>query len=305
MTLILFRGVPASGKSTVARLMANMMPDEFVRVNRDDIRMLLFGATRFYDDLANEKEKATTVVEHSMIKSALISGKTPIVDATNLNIRSVKTILRIAGSLGHEVVNVDFPISLAEAIRRDAGRTKRVGEDVIKKFFQKYKIDKVTGNLPEMPEVPTLDKIEPVIQDSSLPTAVVVDLDGTICQHVDRSPYDYTKVLTDEPIQFVIDILESLADNHEIIFLSGRKDSCYEDTKVWLAKHVPFWKGKLFMRPNDSNIPDYIVKENLFNENINGKYNVVGVFDDREQVCRLWYAKGLPLFRVGSPDASF
>ena len=59
------------------------------------------------------------------------------------------------------------------------------------------------------------------------------------------------------------------------------------------------------MRPDDSNIPDYIVKEKLFNENINGKYNVVGVFDDRLQVARLWSKKGLPLLRVGDPDLDF
>ncbi len=59
------------------------------------------------------------------------------------------------------------------------------------------------------------------------------------------------------------------------------------------------------MRPDDSNIPDYIVKEKLFNENINGKYNVVGVFDDRLQVARLWSKKGLPLLKVGDPDLDF
>lgn len=32
---------------------------------------------------------------------------------------------------------------------------------------------------------------------------------------------------------------------------------------------------------------------------------VDGVFDDRARVCRMWYAKGIPLFRVGDPDAEF
>ena len=305
MSVVLLRGVPGSGKSTAALQLMNDFPGQFVRVNRDDIRMMMYGEYHFSGDDANTKEKAVTQVEHSLIKSAIKAGKRPLVDATNLNKQSVKGILRIAGAHGRAVDHVDIEVSQEEAIRRDSGRTKEVGEDVIKKFFQKNKIDKVTGKLPEMPEVPILEEIEDVVQDANLPSAVIVDVDGTVAAHVSRSPYDYSKVLSDEPIQFVIDILESLADKHEIIFLSGRKDSCYEDTKVWLTKHVPFWGGKLFMRPDDSNIPDYIVKEKLFNENINGKYNVVGVFDDRLQVARLWSKKGLPLLRVGDPDLDF
>ena len=304
-SVVLLRGVPGSGKSTAALQLMNDFPDQFVRVNRDDIRMMMFGEYHFSGDDANTKEKAVTQVEHSLIKSAIKAGKRPLVDATNLNRQSVKGILRIAGAHGMAVDHIDFEVSQEEAIKRDAGRAKKVGEDVIKKFFQKNNIDKRTGKLPEIPEVPILEKIEDVVQDANLPSAVIVDVDGTVAAHVSRSPYDYSKVLSDEPIQYVIDILESLAEKHEIIFLSGRKDSCYEDTKVWLATHVPFWRGKLFMRPDDSNIPDYIVKERLFNENINGKYNVVGVFDDRLQVARLWHAKGLPLFRVNDPDADF
>ena len=305
MSVVLLRGVPGSGKSTAALQLMNDFPDQFVRVNRDDIRMMMFGEYWFSGDDANTKEKAVTQVEHSLIKSAIKAGKRPLVDATNLNPQSVKSLLRLSGAHGMSVDHIDFEVSQEEAIKRDAGRAKKVGEDVIKKFFQKNNIDKVTGKLPGIPEVPVLEKIEDVIQDDSLPSAVVVDVDGTVARHVSRSPYDYSKVLTDEPIRHVIDILESLADKHEIIFLSGRKDSCFEDTKAWLNEHVPFWKGKIFMRPDDSNIPDYIVKEALFNENINGKYNVVGVFDDRLQVCRLWQKKGLPLLRVGDPDLDF
>ena len=305
MSVVMLRGVPGSGKTTAALQLMNDFPDQFVRVNRDDIRMMMYGGYRFSGDDADTKEKAVTEVEHSLIKSAIKEGKRPLVDATNLNKQSVKRILRLAGAHGMSVDHVDFEVSLEEAIKRDAGRAKKVGEDVIKKFFQKNNIDKVTGKLPEMPEVPTLDKVEPVVVDRSLPTAVVCDIDGTVAEHVGRSPYDYTKVSTDKPIDHVIAILEALAQDHEIIFLSGRKDSCYDDTLSWLRTHVPFWDGQLFMRPDDSNVPDYIVKESLFNDNINGKYQVVAMIDDRLQVCRLWAKKGLPLVRVGDPDLDF
>lgn len=305
MSVVLLRGVPGSGKTTAALQLMNDYPDQFVRVNRDDIRMMMYGEYHFSGDDANTKEKAVTHVEHSLIKSAIKEGKRPLVDATNLNKQSVKSILRIAGSHGMPVDHIDFEVSQEEAIRRDAGRAKKVGEDVIKKFFQKNNIDKVSGKLPALPEVPCLDSVELVIDDPNLPSAVICDIDGTVAKNTFRSPYDYGKVSTDEPIPHVIAMLEGLSTTHKIIFLSGRKDVCLEDTRVWLKHHVPFWDGDLFMRPGSSDEPDYIVKESLFNQHINGKYHVVAVFDDRLQVCRLWAMKGLPLFRVGHPDLDF
>ena len=301
----IFRGVPASGKSTEAIRRAEADPKNVVRVNRDDIRMLMFGEYHFSDESANDKENAVTQTENALIKSAIVAGKDVIVDSTNLNKQTVKRILRIAGTYFAEVEFVDFEVSYQDAVGWDWLRGKRVGEKVINRFFQKNKIDKVTGKLPEPPTVPSLGEIVPVIKSDALPTAVIVDLDGTICQHVGRSPYDYTKVLTDKPIKHVINVIKELADRHEIVFLSGRKNSCYDDTVQWLDKYASFWGGHLFMRPDESNDPDYVVKERLFNENINGKYQVVAVFDDRDQVCRLWHSKGLPLFRVGNPDATF
>ncbi len=59
------------------------------------------------------------------------------------------------------------------------------------------------------------------------------------------------------------------------------------------------------MRKGDDTRPDAAVKEELYSQHIKGKYNVVAVFDDRLQVCRLWHKLGLPLFRVGDPDADF
>lgn len=47
MNVVLLRGVPGSGKTTVALRLMNDFPDQFVRVNRDDIRMMMFGEYHF------------------------------------------------------------------------------------------------------------------------------------------------------------------------------------------------------------------------------------------------------------------
>ena len=310
MSVVLLRGVPGSGKSTAALQLMNDFPDQFVRVNRDDIRMMMFGEYHFTGDDASSKEKAVTQVEHSLIKSAIKAGKRPLVDATNLNKQSVKGILRIAGAHGMAVDHIDFEVSQEEAIRRDAGRAKKVGEDVIKKFFQRNKIDKVTGKLPEIPEVPNLNDREFIkysAPDGVAPTCVLVDIDGTIAHMTGRSPYDYSRVsedAVDEVIERLVGTLHR--DGYEVIFFSGRKDSSKEDTKKWLIDNVdPSTNFQLFMRPADDDRPDYVVKYEMFHEHIQGKYRVEFVIDDRLQVCRMWHKLGVKVVRVGDPDADF
>ena len=310
MSVVLLRGVPGSGKSTAALQLMNDFPDQFVRVNRDDIRMMMFGEYWFSGDDANTKEKAVTEVEHSLIKAAIKSGKRPLVDATNLNPQSVKSLLRLSGAHGMAVDHIDFEVSQEEAIRRDAGRTKKVGEDVIKKFFQRNKIDKVTGKLPEIPEVPNLNDREFVkysAPDGDAPTCVLVDIDGTIAHMTGRSPYDYSRVsedAVDEVIERLVGTLHR--DGYEVIFFSGRKDSSKEDTKKWLIDNVdPSTNFQLFMRPADDDRPDYVVKYEMFHKYIQGKYRVEFVIDDRLQVCRMWHKLGVKVVRVGDPDADF
>ena len=53
------------------------------------------------------------------------------------------------------------------------------------------------------------------------------------------------------------------------------------------------------MRPKGDQRKDVIVKEQLYNEHIKGKFNVVAIFDDRMQMVSLWRSMGLPLFQCG------
>ncbi len=60
---------------------------------------------------------------------------------------------------------------------------------------------------------------------------------------------------------------------------------------------------ELYMRANKDQRSDFIVKKELYDAHIKGKYNVVAVFDDRPSVCNgLWRPLGLPLFQVGDGD---
>jgi len=79
--------------------------------------------------------------------------------------------------------------------------------------------------------------------------------------------------------------------------MSGRSDECRNETYQWLRENdVPF--DELYMRAADDKRQDWKVKYDLFNEHVRGKYNVVGVFDDRDQVVKLWREMGLTCFQV-------
>jgi hypothetical protein len=56
------------------------------------------------------------------------------------------------------------------------------------------------------------------------------------------------------------------------------------------------------MRKTDDFRKDSIIKEEIYQNEIEGKYNVLCVLDDRNQVVEFWRAKGLVCFQVAPGD---
>lgn len=145
-----------------------------------------------------------------------------------------------------------------------------------------------------------LEKYE--LHSRAVADAVLCDLDGTLCLRGDRSPYDYSQVINDTANRPVLTILNALYNNGlEVIFLSGRPESCREDTERWLMTN--FSTGfctyvGLFMRPDGDNRRDWVVKEELFTKYIRHNYNIICALDDRNQVVDMWRAIGLTCLQV-------
>jgi len=47
---------------------------------------------------------------------------------------------------------------------------------------------------------------------------------------------------------------------------------------------------------------DAVVKREIFDREIRDNWRIVGVFDDRQQVVRMWRALGLTVFQVAEGD---
>ena len=70
-----------------------------------------------------------------------------------------------------------------------------------------------------------------------------------------------------------------------------------EDTKDWLDFHQIKY-DEIFMRPKNDYRKDNVVKLEIYNNKIKDNYNVIGCFDDRQQVVNMWREHGLLVYHV-------
>lgn len=282
--VIMTRGLPGSGKSTWAKQYQAEHPGT-IRVCKDDLRAMLHDSKH-----SKGRENFVLKVRDFIVDKALEDGHDVVIDDTNLHEKHFDRMIELAAKHGAIIEPKDFTdVPLEECIRRDLARPRSVGERVIRQMHRQY----------------LEPKPAPPVYDPTLDNCIIVDLDGTLALF-DRdkvSPYD-RDFSQDEMNWAVYNILVRFMGRHRVIILSGRKDTFKEETESWLVDHDVCHAG-LYMRRADDNRPDVVVKEELYNQHIRGKYNVVMVIDDRLSVCRLWHRLGLPLFRVGDPDADF
>ncbi len=285
-TLYITRGLPGSGKSTWARQQPGT-----VRVNRDDLRAMLHGGHTG----EGWAERQVTAVQHAAVEALLKSGQSVICDDTNLRGKTVKDLAAIASECGATAEIVDFThVPLEVCLERDAQRPGSVGAEVIQRMHERYLAGKrQTLSLDEP------IRTEPVAQDESLPDCILVDLDGTVALMGNRSPYDVTRLHLDRPNAPVIKAVKAMYEaGHTIVYCSGRTDDGREATERWLDEHVGVPYAALHMRKTGDARKDSIVKREIFEREIAQNWHVVAVFDDRNQVVKMWRSIGLTVVQV-------
>ena len=291
LTLTYTLGLPASGKDTWADEQVRNGNGNVIKVNKDELRAMLHAKQH-----SKDRERFVCEVRDSIIIAALEDGKNVISSDTNLHQSHPDRFKEIAKEFNNkhndawvEVVCKDLTdVSKKTCIERDAKRgDKSVGEKVINRMYNDYL---------KKPWVP-------LEQNENLPQAIIVDIDGTLAHMGDkRGPYDWHKVGEDSrdyAIGYLVDVLEQVGFN--IILVSGRDAVCRAETEKWLEdKEVEY--VALFMRPEGDQRKDNIVKEEIFNNHIRNKYNVIFVLDDRNQVVEMWRSLGLKCLQVADGD---
>lgn len=287
LKILVLQGVPASGKSTFARSLV-LKDKSYVIVSRDAIREARG------DYWIPEHEDYISDIEEFEIRSAIKHNLNPIIDATNLNPKTIAKWKNLAEELNVNIEFKMFEIDFATALERDSKRERSVGKKVLERFFRNYFPDQLKVYYTD-------DRLkEPFyLYNDEKEDCIIADLDGTVCLHDGRNPYDLTRVSEDIPNYPLVQFLKELICNKHIIFLSGREgtDQCRQDTINWLTENICSpdfgYKWELLMRDKNNFEPDEVIKERIFHKEIDPKYNVIAVFDDRDKVVKMWRSLGL------------
>jgi predicted kinase len=164
LRIVACKGLPGSGKTTWARELVRGRrtwnkhdgvveyeegpAPRFVRVNRDEIRRMMFGDQPW----TREHENAVVKVRNAAIIAGLQLGCSVVSDDMNLDPRHLDTFETIAQAFDVLVeveVNDSFlAVSLEECIRRQAFRAvaDRVPEREIRKVYDRWLAERPPGS---------------------------------------------------------------------------------------------------------------------------------------------------------------
>lgn len=280
MKVIFTQGIQGSGKSFWAKEYCIKNSSSWVRVSRDDLRNM---RGKYW---LPKQEDLITDWERDNVLSALRSGMNVVIDAMNLNEKTVNSMKSHIKANGFESVEYSFQdftgTPLETCIKRDMERPNSIGEKIIRQTWNKY----------------LAPKIESIKQDINLPHCIIQDLDGSISLLNGRNPYDASNCDQDLVNEFVLEILKKFVGKKEVIFVSGREDKYRIPTEKFLLK-CGFLNHQLYMRKTDDFRSDVIVKKEIYENQIKNKYYVYMVIDDRPKVIRMWKELGFNVLDVG------
>lgn len=289
------RGLSFSGKTRWAAEKAEELGNCVV-INKDEIRKEM-GA-----DLSKGirvKESKVIARRNEMIMDALEKGKNIISSDTNFfdrvdHIGNMKALVFPKYRDSYEFEIKDFTdVPIATLLERAERTDRPEGKEFWKAVIMKQKDQYITPPIVE--------------QDSTLPKVIISDFDGTIAHMCDRSPYSGVGSENDIQNEIVCEYLKMMHEKGYLIFiLSGLEDNYFSHRENWLkANGIPY--DFLFMRKQGDHRKDWVIKEELFAEYIEGRYYIHAILDDRPQMVRFWIDKGYSrhLFAVGNPYKEF
>lgn len=323
-------GISGCGKSTWATSMVNWGRGNVIRLNRDEMRKMLFREVPF----SNANENLVRNWQMEGARQALQMGRDVIIDDTNCvrNTRQKWEEFATQAKVRFRVVT--FTTDIKTCIERDKKRGEvcatcgkpngaMVGEGIIRD--QHKKLTTMTIDNKPKKEVkltrPYFERTE-LLKNGGwtvrLPGRpwLIVDVDGTVADHTNvRGPFEEHKVDLDNPREFVINMVRTLYPFFNVCIVSGRHDFCGDMTCDWLDVYgCPF--DHILMRYSADNRSDAIVKYEILQElqAVIGKGagyfddesetfvmpndGIAFVLDDRPRVVDMWRQNGICVIPV-------
>jgi hypothetical protein len=223
-----------------------------------------------------------------------------IVDAYNVNPQRVREFEKLANETGAELIIHDIYVPYLVSYKRNKEvgvRSKEyIPRDVITTFYDMFYHERYRDELT--------DKRTIRQPELTLPSCVICDLDATLALHQGREPFEWSLLKTDKIDPRLRLLLNNFMGLYKVLFVTGRPESARQATTEWLKdpENKLHSNWELFMRKNNdfSHGDDY--KEKVYHENIEGKYNVLCVFEDSNKCVTRWRELGLLTCQVANSD---
>lgn len=147
--------------------------------------------------------------------------------------------------------------------------------------------------------------------------AIIIDLDGTLCNADHRKYFVETKdkkdwrsfyesLVEDQPNNWCVELVNSMRQaGYQIIFVTGRPAEYLPHTRDWIElklKLVALKDYLIFTRPSGDMRKDSVVKEEIYRDYIEHNFDVLFCVDDRKQVVDMWRSLGLTCLQCSEGD---
>ena len=138
----------------------------------------------------------------------------------------------------------------------------------------------------------------------------VFDIDGTLSIVGDRLKYlqltppdwdaFYNACGTDECNEQIWAVWRAMKEHHNIRFVTGRRESCRDDTLKWMKDNmIQCHSHQLMMREDGDRRHDTEVKPELIED---FKRDILVIFEDRNSMVKKWRELGYTCVQVADGD---
>lgn len=300
-------GPPGSGKSTLAREFCDK--GGVVYINQD------------------KQGKGHLDLFHA----AIAAGQDIVVDRMGFSKAQRSRYLDVAKANGYythiTVLHQPYQVCLERIRARKDHETitdEKGCRAALATFFTKY--ERVTDD--------EADKVLRIWPDGPKESAILCDLDGTMCNiehrlHFVRPPKEWADEIAlakiekrknaydwkadwksfffnlnaDAVNEWCAEIVGKLSENNQIVYCSGRPDDYRRGTQHWLEDNsVNFHGTHLYMRHRGDHREDSIVKEMLLDFEILTRFKPYFAIDDRARVVAMWRKRGIVTLACADGD---